>query len=174
MRKPVYDIREQQRCRSACSSVQSDQYRLVRCLDSIIPLVYMSEISSLYLAFVAVQAGFESTLVSDLKTGFLMPRLNYHPNNHKKKRPYGRAVSTPNLGSWGPTAVGEIRSKPKQCFIAQSPPCSPFHHPDMTEIMSKRTLYPKPAIHPDWEKSNHDMSQVMGKCVLCHMWTIKA
>ena len=30
---------------------------VVRCLDSIIPLVSISKISSLYLAFVAVQAG---------------------------------------------------------------------------------------------------------------------
>ena len=57
MRKPVYAICKQQRPRSACASVQSDQHLYFRCLDSIIPLVSLSEISSLYLAFIAGQAG---------------------------------------------------------------------------------------------------------------------
>ena len=35
------------------------------CLDSRIPLVSISKISSLYLASVAAQAGFESTLVAN-------------------------------------------------------------------------------------------------------------
>ena len=43
MRKPVYAICEQQRCRSACASAQSDQH-LCCC---IISLVSISEISSL-------------------------------------------------------------------------------------------------------------------------------
>ena len=38
---------------------------VVRCLDSIIPLVYIPEISSLYLASVAAQTGFESYLVAN-------------------------------------------------------------------------------------------------------------
>ena len=58
MRKPVYAICEQQKRRSACT----DPHRLVsafvvHCLDSIIHLVSISEISSLYLASVAAQAG---------------------------------------------------------------------------------------------------------------------
>ena len=57
MRKPVYAICEQQRRRSACTSAQSDQRFFVRCLDSIISLVSISEISSLKLASVAAQAG---------------------------------------------------------------------------------------------------------------------
>ena len=47
MRKPVYAICEQQRRRSACASAQSDQHLCFRCLDSIIPLVSISEILSL-------------------------------------------------------------------------------------------------------------------------------
>ena len=43
---------------------------VVRCLDSIIPPVSLSKISSLYLAFLAVQASLQS-----LKTGFLVTRL---------------------------------------------------------------------------------------------------
>ena len=35
-------------------------------------------------------------------------------------------------------AEGEILSKPKLGFIAQSLSCSPFHSPDMTEILLKR------------------------------------
>ena len=47
-----YVICEQQRRRSACASAQS-----VRCLDSIISLDSIAEISRLQLAFVAVKAG---------------------------------------------------------------------------------------------------------------------
>ena len=55
MRKPVNAICEQQRRRSACSAAQSDQRLCFRCLDSIIPVVSISEILSLYLASEAEQ-----------------------------------------------------------------------------------------------------------------------
>ena len=45
------------------------------CLDSIIPLVSISEISSLYQASVAAQAGLSLTWLQTPKTGFLMMRL---------------------------------------------------------------------------------------------------
>ena len=48
-------ICEQQSCRSTCASVHGAF--VVRCLDNIIPLVSISEISSLCLASVAAQAG---------------------------------------------------------------------------------------------------------------------
>ena len=48
----------------------------VRCLDSIIPLVSKSEISSLYLASVAVQAGLSLTWLQTPKTGFLVTVSN--------------------------------------------------------------------------------------------------
>ena len=48
---------------------------VVRCLDSIIPLVSISEISSLYLVSVAAQAGLSLTWSQTPKTGFLMTRL---------------------------------------------------------------------------------------------------
>ena len=50
---------------------------LVRCLDTIISLVSISEISSLYLATVAKQAGFSLPWSQTLKTGFLVTRLIY-------------------------------------------------------------------------------------------------
>ena len=56
MRKPVYAICEQQRHRSAYTSAQSHQHLCFCCLDSIIPLVSISKISSLYIASVAVEA----------------------------------------------------------------------------------------------------------------------
>ena len=43
---------------------------VVRCLDSVIPLVSISEISSLYQASVAAQAGFESYLVGNPEDQF--------------------------------------------------------------------------------------------------------
>ena len=72
MRKPAFAISEQQRRRSACTATQFDQHFIVRCLDSIIPLVFMSDISSLYLASVAAQAGLSLDWSQTLKTGFLM------------------------------------------------------------------------------------------------------
>ena len=48
---------------------------IVRCLDSIMPLVSISGISSLYLASVAAQTGLRLTWSQTPKTGFLMMRL---------------------------------------------------------------------------------------------------
>ena len=48
---------------------------IVRCLDSIIPLVSNSEISSLYLASVAAQAGLSLPLSKTPKTGLLVTSL---------------------------------------------------------------------------------------------------
>ena len=68
MRKPVLAICEQQSCRSAYASAQSDQHLCFRCLASIIPLVSVSEISSLYIASVAEQAGLSLTWSETPKT----------------------------------------------------------------------------------------------------------
>ena len=68
MRKPFYAVCEQQRCRSAF---------VVHCQDSIILLVSISEIWSLYLASVTAQAGLSLTWSQTLKTGFLMTWLKY-------------------------------------------------------------------------------------------------
>ena len=48
---------------------------VVGCLDSMIPLVSISEISSLYLDSVAEQAGLSLTWSKPQKTGFLVTRL---------------------------------------------------------------------------------------------------
>ena len=48
---------------------------IVRCLDSIIPLFAIAEISRLQLASVAEQAGLSLTWSQTPKTGFLVPRL---------------------------------------------------------------------------------------------------
>ena len=45
---------------------------VIRCLDSIIPLVSISKISSLQLVSVAEQAGLSLTWLKTLKTGFLV------------------------------------------------------------------------------------------------------
>ena len=50
---------------------------VVRVLDIIIPLVSISEISSLYLAFLAAQAGLSLPSSQTPKTDFLVTRLNY-------------------------------------------------------------------------------------------------
>ena len=50
---------------------------VVRCLDSVIPLLSISEISTFYLASVAAQAGLCLIWSQTPKTGFLVTRLNY-------------------------------------------------------------------------------------------------
>ena len=50
---------------------------VVRCLDSIIPLVSISKISSLYLVSVAAQAGVSLPWSKTPKTAFLVTRLIY-------------------------------------------------------------------------------------------------
>ena len=50
----------------------------VRCLDSIVPLLAIAEISSLELASVAAQAGLSLIWSQYPKTGFLVTRLNLH------------------------------------------------------------------------------------------------
>ena len=76
MRKPVYVICKQQWRRLACASAQFDQHFIVRCLDNIISLVSISEISSIYLASVAEQAGLSPTWLQTPKTDFLVTKLN--------------------------------------------------------------------------------------------------
>ena len=71
MRKPVYAICEQQRRRLACASPQSVQHFVVHCLDSVIPVLVIVEISS------AEQAGLSLNWLQMPKTGFLMTWLNY-------------------------------------------------------------------------------------------------
>ena len=68
MRKPVY-AKCQQHLRSLISAF------VVRFLDGIIHQVSISEISSLYLASVAEQAGLSLPWSQTLKTGFLATRL---------------------------------------------------------------------------------------------------
>ena len=48
---------------------------IVRCLDSVIPLVSVSKISSLYLASVSAQAGLSLSLSQIPKTGCFVTRL---------------------------------------------------------------------------------------------------
>ena len=61
MRKPVYALCEQQKRRSACASAQSDQRLCFRCLDIMIALLSIADVSSLYLVSAAEQAGLSLT-----------------------------------------------------------------------------------------------------------------
>ena len=81
VRKPVYaPVCEQQRCRSACASVQYDPHSMISafvvpCLDSIIPLLAIAEIASLYVVSVAEQAGWSLTWSQTPMTGFFVMGL---------------------------------------------------------------------------------------------------
>ena len=63
-------------CRMRTTKAQISAF-VVRCLDSIIPLVSMSEILSFNLLSVAAQAGLCLTLTQTAKTGFLVTRLKW-------------------------------------------------------------------------------------------------
>ena len=81
MRKPFYARCEQQRPRLADQPAHPRSLIstfVVRCLDSIMPLVSISEISSLYLASVAAQAGLSLLWSQTPKTGFLVTRFIWH------------------------------------------------------------------------------------------------
>ena len=75
MRKPVYAICEQKGADEPARARILISTFVVRYLDSIIPLVSISKISSLYLASVAAQAGLSLPCSKTLKTGFLVTRL---------------------------------------------------------------------------------------------------
>ena len=74
MTKPAFAICKQQSRSSVhpCSLISAI---VVSCLDSILPLVSISELSSLYLASLAAQTGLCLTWSQTPKTGFLVTRL---------------------------------------------------------------------------------------------------
>ena len=75
MRKPVYAMCEHKGADQPAHSRSLISTFVVRCLDSIIPLVSISEISSLYLALEAEQAGLSLPWSQPPKTDFLATRL---------------------------------------------------------------------------------------------------
>ena len=74
MRKPVLAIHEQQRCRSACASMQSDSAPLLF-TTSIIPILAKSKISRLQFVSVAEQTSLSLIWSETPKTSFPMTRL---------------------------------------------------------------------------------------------------
>ena len=74
-RKPVYAICEQQSIDQPAHPRSPISTFVVRCRDSIIPLVSILAISCLYLASVDEETGLSLTWSVTLKTGFLETRL---------------------------------------------------------------------------------------------------
>ena len=64
-----------QRCRSVNRA--ADQRLCIRYMDSAIPFLFKSEVSSLYPSSAAVQLGLCRTWSDSLKAGFLAARPNY-------------------------------------------------------------------------------------------------
>ena len=77
MRKPAFYICENKDADQLRSNCAADQRLCFRYVDSTIPLLSNSEISSLYPASVAVQPGLCRTRSETPKTGFLRTRLKY-------------------------------------------------------------------------------------------------
>ena len=71
---------------SACASAQYDQCFCFRCLDSIIPLLAIAEISRPKLVSVAEQAGLSLNWSKTLKTGFRVTWLVYGPPHNKTNK----------------------------------------------------------------------------------------
>ena len=68
-------------------------------------------------------------------------QLFYTQGNYNPCSCMAEGLTLSTLGHWVSglnSARDEILSEPKQQFIVQSPPCSPFHCPDMIEILLKK------------------------------------
>ena len=70
MRKPAFAICDNKGADEPAQPRSLISIFVVRCLDSIILIVSISEISRLFLASVAAQAGLSLTWLETLKTGF--------------------------------------------------------------------------------------------------------
>ena len=77
MKKPVHPYANNKGADQAAHLRSLISTFAVCCLDSRIPLVSITEISNLYLASVAVQAGLSLPWSQTPKTGFLMTWLKY-------------------------------------------------------------------------------------------------
>ena len=77
MRKPAFCICENKDADQLRGNREADQRLCFRYIDSTIPLLSKSEISSLYSSSVAVQPGLCQTWSQTPKTGFLRTRLKY-------------------------------------------------------------------------------------------------
>ena len=77
MRKPFFCICENKAADQLCGNRTADQRLCFRYIDSTIPLLSKSEISSIYPSPVAAQPGLCRTRSETPKTGFLTTRLNY-------------------------------------------------------------------------------------------------
>ena len=76
MRKPAFCIYENKDADQLRGNREADQRLCFRHMDSAIPLLSKSEISSLLPSSVAVQSGLCRTWSETPKTGFLTTRLN--------------------------------------------------------------------------------------------------
>ena len=92
---------------------------VIRCLYSMIPLVSISEISSLYLVSVAAQAGLCLTWSQTPKTGFLVTRLKCKIQHHIMDR--NRVWRFPE----GSGRQGKVKSS---CLIQSHLWCPDDHH----------------------------------------------
>ena len=70
---------------------------VVHCLDSILPVLAISQISRLKLASVSEQAGLSLTLSKTTKTGFLMMRLIFSSLSEFPSGPYTGMVYADNV-----------------------------------------------------------------------------
>ena len=77
MRKPAFCTCENKDADQLRGNREADQRLCFHYIDSTIPLLSKSEISSLYSSSVAVQPGLCQTWSQTPKTGFLRTRLNY-------------------------------------------------------------------------------------------------
>ena len=75
MRKPDFCVCKNKGADQLCSNSEADQHLYFRYMDSTIPLLPKSEISSFYPSSVAVQAGLCQTWSETPKTGFLVLQL---------------------------------------------------------------------------------------------------
>ena len=78
VRNPAFCICKNKDADQLRGNHEADQRLCFRYIDTTIPLLSKSEISSLYPSCVTAQAGLRQTWLETLKTGFLTTRLIFH------------------------------------------------------------------------------------------------
>ena len=105
MRKHVFAICETTKTQISLRIHGLISVFVVRCLDSIIPLVFIHEISSLYLASVAEQTGLSLTWSQAPKTGFLVTRLKSYYYSNDPQAGWGKQCRPRSVCSSGSGGV---------------------------------------------------------------------
>ena len=143
---------------------------VVRCLDSIISIVFIFQISRLYLASIAKQTGL-SYLVKSPKTGFLEMRLIYETGKeYKHQDRHQHASDKPRRqlfsSRWPPTII----NKANQISRIVTKPTKWHVRPAKTQIsLGIRPVWSESSLYecPGWSESSLGAHAILLVLSLC-------